>query len=170
MTGKKIYLISIIISLLIILLAGAAWLILGSNPAMNSLFNKEPAQKKDYVLSESVVELPFPINDSRINEVYIAYGIYGNVTGLQNTPQGTEIIIDQIGLPKLIVNPNVTQFFYWDENNSKAVPTSQNNLKVGNYIRGFINYDLKLKTWSLKAVSIIVDSLPKEASASTKSS
>lgn len=124
---------------------------INSNLSLNS--------REEVVIDDKNVSLPVDINDKGVISAGITYTFEGKVTGLTESPVGTEITldIDISGLPTFIVTPSTIIQYFDKKNVSRA---SLADLKEGQTIRLTSVYGLKIRNWYLSRISILVNKLP----------
>lgn len=119
------------------------------------------AQNGDFILSDGVVQLPLPINDTRVFRAAISYSFIGDFLEFRNSPPTKEIVLKgEGGLPKFNVVEDRTRFYWWDDSKKMSAYAKESDLKPGNKVRINTFYSLKQKLWTTHQVFIYIDAIP----------
>lgn len=155
---KLIVLIFLVISLVIVL--GSLFI---KFFAPNLLSRFQGSGSQEIIRTDGTVRLPIDIDDPAVFATTLSYTFEGNVKELKRDGEDTILITDLNlkGLPTFIITPKTTISYL--DSNSRFQLAKLADLKPAQKVRVVTVYGLKLKSWYVVRVSILVPSLPRQA-------
>lgn len=106
-------------------------------------------------LETNKIDLPVPLNQPNIRQVYLLYSFYGRIKLVEATGDDVQLILDVSDpiLPSFILNSKDSQIIKMNSSGSQKF-ASVDDLKPGLTINIQIKYDLRLNTWKIIRVYI----------------
>ncbi|MBI2593894.1 hypothetical protein HYW44_04620 [Candidatus Daviesbacteria bacterium] len=159
MDRKKIVLIAVVVSLVIILISIIlrVFVFTGSNgpfKSLPSLENSQTATESGITGSDQAQSLPVSYNQPAVRGAIVRYifeiklkEIKGSFPVLELTPE-----VEITDGPKFVTNKNT---LYFTEKLDKRTPATTPSLKPGQKVKIAIYYDFFRKSWTLTGVSVV---------------
>ncbi len=119
-----------------------------------------PDPNKNTTKQPAMFSLPIPLDNPRIESLFVHYFLGGEIEGL--VPQDNNLIIQfksaEVQIPEIVVT-NETRVWRISPPYTEAssVRLNKSNLKVGQIIDISIEYDLRASNWNVRDVFIPTD-------------
>lgn len=155
MSSKRIILLILIISSLIILISFG--LRIFNRDLLTKFIQPSDSRKNEIAQTDRTVELPIDINHPSVVAATLNYIFEGTIEDLKN---GVEIVLDnQVeGMPRFFVTPETEIYYLLDPLHTKK--TDSTALKLSLKVRIVTIYGLKVNRWTISRINILVSSLP----------
>lgn len=105
-------------------------------------------------------DLPVPITNPMVTNVYYAYNFFGKVKEVKTNSEETVLALDTADttIPLFILETNGTQIL--QVKNGQVAPAAITDLKPGSAVSVSSTYDVKLRLWQTRAVHLVLDEIP----------
>lgn len=122
---------------------------------LNNKFQGSPTVTTSVPVSNQNVNLPVSLNNKAIVSALIDYNFQGTVTEKKIIDSNTaEIKLDSTGLPDFLITKTVGVF------DSELKPSTIDKISVGTKVNVTASYDIRQKTWQIRAIFINAQILP----------